>query len=696
MRELFNVEKIIKYVVFPLVIAILVEGIILVFTDNKMYKCPVNAVSSKELENIDNLNWTVRGIEDRGNSLEFVIHPQKYFVHTVYFQFRLGSKIDYMSYGKNSGGGDETLTNIDSSMSALVVLPDFTEDYIIKISGDFVLKDYLVSQDSPRIVKKMIPNPFRIILIFFVLAAMRMKKDVLKNCIVRLKDKANERKMKSILVMAGAEMLWCFIFLSIASLITNLSRYHFRFAVLSGFALIAFVCYALKYIKKIESLWLVISFLFVFCCVVVYPVFPYGGDSEKHMERSLDVAQAYDENDFQHYCSIIEEDKGISIHEVDKNIELANDEGVHSQVSFKYKIFKNIRYISYIPYAAGLVFADALNLKAHYAFLISELINGWFCCLLYYFAIKKLESGKLVLVLFASLPYVLILLSRYSYTSWVIAWITFGSAGIIGILQSKREIGTKDLIPIYGSFLIGALPKAPYMFTVLLALLIPKKRFGKKTYQINILMMASTVFILFMSLVLPIFTNARGAEIYSDIRGGENVNAIGQLFFILKEPLHYLKILIINLCSILSPKSFIFGIDGFASLGSTIGKGHWVHIPIVIVLIFILVILTDKKSDFERCFPIYKRLAVFGLTGMNMCVICSVLYMSYCEVGAETIAGVNPLYLITFMFPLFYCIGNGKIKPGLTWRKYNIICYGVWMFLMFWTIYTEVVAIYYA
>ena len=693
MRDVLDVKKIIKYAVFPFLAALLVEGFILTFTDNKMYDCPLNAVSSKKYEDIDDLNWMGRGIKDQDNLLEFIIHPQDYFIRTVYFQFQLGSKIEYISYDKNSGG---ILTNVDSSTSALVVLPDCTEDYTIIISGDFVLKDYLVSSDPPGIVKKTILNPFRIFLIYFVVAAVCIKKDVLKRYIAWLKSVQIRRMMKGILVIAGACAFWCLIFSGFASFLTNLNRYHIRFSVISGFALTALVCYALKYIKKIESLWLVISALFILCCVVVYPVFPYGGDSEKHMERSLDVAQAYDENDFQHYCSIIEEDKGISIHTVDKYIETANMEGIHSHVSFKYKIFRNIRYISYIPYAAGLVFADALNFKAHTAFLISELVNGWFCCILYYLAMKRLKYGKLVLAIFASLPFILVLISRYSYTSWVIAWITYGSASVIGTLQSKRKIRIKDLLPVYGAFLMGGLPKAPYMFTVLLTLLIPKKRFDKKIYKANILMMALTIIILFLSLVFPIFTDSRGVEIYSDIRGGEKVNAIGQLIFMLKEPLLYLKILIVNLCSILSPKTFIYGGDGFVSLGSTIGKGHWVHVPLVIVIIFIFVIVTDKKNDFKQCLPIQKRLFIFALTVMNMCVICSVLYMSYSEVGEETIAGVNPLYLLTFMFPFFYCIGDGKIKPALAWRKYNILCYGVWMLIMFWTIFTEVVSIYYS
>lgn len=67
---------------------------------------------------------------------------------------------------------------------------------------------------------------------------------------------------------------------------------------------------------------------------------------------------------------------GVLHDELVSRKERALQEVVHSYKKTKWMPFVNLRYVAYIPYAAGLVVSDALNLNAHTAFLISELTNS--------------------------------------------------------------------------------------------------------------------------------------------------------------------------------------------------------------------------------------------------------------------------------------------------------------------------------
>ena len=680
-------KKIIGIIVLSILLTIGLEGIILLFTDNLMYDCPedAEAILTSEMKGKDN---------------RIVIEKEKFHFQprTVYFKFAYGSEFDSILI--NLSSRDETtakaIYNVGRSRSALFEVPENYEIEEIIISGNTTLENCYISENAASIVKKRIPIPLRMLLIFVTSFLVIFYRKNIGDYVMNLRKMI--ANINWLFVCIG--VAWTAVLIAVLYFLTDINRYHIVFAVLSGAAVSAMVMYIKGYIKRIDSLFLIESSLFVILCIWVYPMFVWGGDSYTHFTRTLGVAQVYEDSYGgvnSTYGALIEESKIISYEKVQDKIEVANEEPIYSNVSFRGKIFENTRYIAYITFASGFVIADALNMNAYYAFMLSEIVNAVFCCFLYYLAIRKLKSGKMILILFASFPYILTLTSKYSYTPWVIAWITYGFAYVIGSIQQKEmTVKVRDLIKIQGALLLGMLPKAPYFLLNCITFMIPNRNIEKQVRKKRLLITITTMLILVMTLIFPMIVSREGLAMYTDIRGGENVSAGEQLKFIMNNPATYSVILIKNILSLLSPDSFLFGQCGVTSLGSAMGEGHFVKWPLVIVAIFVFVIITDKKVDSARWLTWKNRLCILIITFINICVLCTVMYMNYSEVGTEIMQGINPLYILTFMFPCFYFLQVGRVKiKKISWRTYNSVVYGGWMVLLWVSIYEQVVNAYY-
>lgn len=93
-----------------------------------------------------------------------------------------------------------------------------------------------------------------------------------------------------------------------------------------------------------------------------------------------------------------------------------------------------------------------------------------------------------------------------------------------------------------------------------------------------------------MILIIPVFTNEKGFDVYSDIPGDTNVDAFGQMKFILTHPMEYTGILMRNIYILFSFSSFMVGSGGFTGIRAlTLGV-----LPLT-ALLLTQVIITDKK-----------------------------------------------------------------------------------------------------
>lgn len=473
----------------------------------------------------------------------------------------------------------------------------------------------------------------------------------------------------------------------------SISRYHLIFLSCFSLFIIAEYYYFNKKIQRVETLFFITAMLVSVCYIFTAPVFVMGGDQGIHFGRTANLAKSYyGENFGSEQESYNEEGTNILIEKMDHVIAEADEGIVYPYTPSKPFRLPSLRYVAYILPAAVLAVADAVNMSPTAAYFAGQLCNALVYVFLIYMGARKLKSGKLMLIVFASLPRMLFLATRYSYTPWVVAWITFAGAYIIGEVQeADKHMDQKDMLVIAVSFLLGILVKAPYFMIIPLALLITRQKLpNSKEYKKYIFLMAAVMVILLMTLIIPVFTNEKGFDIYSDIRGGTNVNALGQLKFILTHPIEYTGILFINIYKLFSFSVFVVGKDGFTGIRA----GTPGVLPIIVFLLFVWVIITDKKVSEKYWLLTKKRIFVFGLTFINICIICTVMYMNYNDVGATVINGCNPMYLMAFMFPFFYYCRSRHVQSDFNWRKYNTVVYGLLTVVMFITIYVRVVGLY--
>ena len=474
---------------------------------------------------------------------------------------------------------------------------------------------------------------------------------------------------------------------------TMILRYHLILLVCFGLFIIVEYYYFRGKIQNAETMFLLTAMLVSVCYIFTAPVFVMGGDQGIHFRRTVELAQSYQEAEFEsEQESYNEEGTNVLIEKMDHAIIEADKDPIYSYTESKPLKLSSLRYIAYIPPAAALAVADAINMPPAAAYFAGQLCNAFVYIFLIYQGARKLKAGKLTLIMFASLPRMLFLATRYSYTPWVVAWMTFAGACIIGETQRPdKMVGWKDMLVIAGSFLAGMLVKAPYFLMIPIALLITGQKFKNlNLYRKYMVLMGGTMLVLLMTLIIPIFVNERGFDIYSDVRGGTNVNAFGQMKFIVMHPVKYAGILLRNIYRLFSFSAFVVGKDGFTGIRA----GMPGVLPTIVLLLFVWVIITDKKVNSESGLRGKERVLVFGLTFVNICWICTVMYMNYSEVGAAVLSGCNPMYLMAFMFPFFYYCRSRHVQSNFNWRMYNTVIYGMFMIIMFANIYVRIINMY--
>lgn len=578
-------------------------------------------------------------------------------------------------------------------MTGIAILAGICIEMLILLFTD----NKMQSATGEAIIRQNVPNTFRVLLLICLVEAVLYRREKILRWIDSKRHADHRLMWVSVGSFLAITVVWSGAFLMLLSIRIKLNSMYYLVGMFSGMAFACFILYYKRRIKRVESLFLAESILFVTLCVFVLPPFAYGGDSAVHLRRSVEMSQSYSMNTFPTYHDMVDDPDsgGVMVDEIRNRVSVEDVEGIQGFHTIDWSVLKNSRHVAYVFFAAGFAISDALNLPAHVAFYIAELCNGCFLCFLLYRGMRKLKCGKAVMLAFSSLPYILILSSRFSYTPWVIAWITYGAALTIGIMQGEGTIEKRELLWLYSVLFLGILPKAPYFFMALFPLLLSKERLGKNR-KLNYALCAICVSALVLTLLLPAFISDNGFEMYSDMRGGGLVSATGQLKFICLNPLLYGKYLIKNVYKLLSFESMVLGNNGFTGIGTAMGKlvERQVVLKEIILLLFLFMIVTDRKEDMERYLTGRNRILVTVLTIMGIGIICTVMYMNYTEVGESTFNGINPLYLLTFMFPFFYFCSSPKITATYSWRKYNFFCYGVWMAIMYATVCFRVVPVY--
>lgn len=345
-----------------------------------------------------------------------------------------------------------------------------------------------------------------------------------------------------------------------------------------------------------------------------------------------------------------------------------------------------ISTISYIPAAIGILFGRSLGLSWAHVFDMGKIFNLLVYIGVFTIAIRKVRYGKLFLAIIGLIPTNLFMACSYSYDPWVTAWTGLGLAYLVSFLQTPdKKIEIKEYILMLLCFALGCMPKAVYFPMILPALFIPSSRFKNSKQAFAIRTALVTVCLaLVASFVLPII-HAGGFGV-GDTRGGTTVNSTLQVQFILSHPLETLNIFwnfIRDYFFLDTNSSTVNAVTSMAYLGT--GKG-WVWVMMVLFAVGMMDREEESSCDW--------RLRIMGFLGLIITIILIVaaLYVSFTPVGSKEVAGVQPRYLLPFIFPAFYFMGT----PGNSLNRHKseiaVIPIAFMSYMFIYTVYCLCVA----
>lgn len=318
-----------------------------------------------------------------------------------------------------------------------------------------------------------------------------------------------------------------------------------------------------------------------------------------------------------------------------------------------------IRTISCIPASIGILFGRSLGLSWAHVFNMGKIFNLFVYVVIFTLAIRKVRYRKLFIALIGLILTNLFMACSYSYDPWVTAWTVLGLAYLISLLQTpEKRIEMREYLLMLIFFAVGCMPKAVYFPMILPALFIPSNRFknSKQAFAIRTALIALCL-ALVASFVLPI-VHAGGFGV-GDTRGGAAVNSAMQVQFVLSHPLETLNIFwnfIRDYFFLDTNSSTVNAVTSMAYLRT--GKG-WVWVMMVLFAVGMMDREEESSCDW--------RLRIMGFLGLIITIILIVaaLYVSFTPVGSKEVAGVQPRYLLPFIFPAFYFMGT----PGNSFNR---------------------------
>ena len=346
--------------------------------------------------------------------------------------------------------------------------------------------------------------------------------------------------------------------------------------------------------------------------------------------------------------------------------------------------------------AAGMFLGRALHLSWNWTLYLSKFFNLLTCAVCGFFAIRRLKSGKMILACVLLIPTNIFLASVFSYDHGVTSFMALGMSYFFAEWQEpQKKLTCRNAFVILGSLTFACLTKAFYAPALLFTLFMPKGKWAetaedrreyisRKTY---VLFTCLALLACLLPYILPMFQG----NVVTDMRGGSSTEPMEQIRYILEDPLRFFRTLFSFQSGYLHPANSYGLLTFFAYEG--LGPG-WKTLCVLLVLIA----LTDKKPcdrTLEKKF--LTRIIGLFLFYISVCIICFCLYISFTPTGMDYIDGVQPRYLLPFVFPVLMLFGSGlaakllKIDREWKQRLYNGVAFLVSLVILFNVIYTVVI-----
>ena len=359
-----------------------------------------------------------------------------------------------------------------------------------------------------------------------------------------------------------------------------------------------------------------------------------------------------------HYKNIVAlshyPDKSVSVAEDDyylscfvpqlKNSCDVKDKSYHNIINDSYSkrtsvgYNENITYKSvvYMPVAIAMMILRGIGLNLSLIILGAKLAGVLFYLYIVYRGMKHLKNGKMVVAAASTMPGAMFIIANFNYDYWLIGLTLYSTCYIVGEYQNPdKYIKIKDFVYIIASTLLGIAVKVVYIPLLGIIAFLPKKKFEKKKGIVAFrCFFCGIVICAIIGFAILIFGGGLGI---GDTRGGEEINAMGQIKYILSNPLQYTKTLLTFIKDYWSIKK----IPDYNTATAYLMKpaGYWGY-----VAAFMLLVMLYDRSD-NNTVKWYLSASSILIGFITSCRVATALYVVYNPVGSLSIVGCQARYL---------------------------------------------------
>ena len=304
----------------------------------------------------------------------------------------------------------------------------------------------------------------------------------------------------------------------------------------------------------------------------------------------------------------------------------------------------NFQILPYIFQVICILIGKLFSLSALGLMYASRIGGLILYCLISYFALNNCDRYKPVFIAVMFLPISIYVSASSSYESLIIS-----SAYLLVSYYCKNTITIKDLPLIIFAVSVSAI-KLPHLILIAIILFIPKNRIdiklkGKKIpkWVIILIGVVATIVVYYL---MTLYVSVMKTGYPPTERWNPDVNIMGQIEFILKNPFAYVSRLVLTLYE---NSMFFNGLGEFGYLD--------VHIPMIsylsVISLFIASFFAINKNNKEKTFSIY---VLLGFIAMFVAIIMTALYVTWTPVSMIRVIGLQVRYFLPVIPLLFITI----------------------------------------
>jgi len=304
---------------------------------------------------------------------------------------------------------------------------------------------------------------------------------------------------------------------------------------------------------------------------------------------------------------------------------------------------------------------------------------------------KRLKTGKIVVLLIALIPTNMFMAGNYTYDTWLVAWSILGLSAFFGEWQQPEKKMDKITPWVIGaSMFLAVQRKQVYFPLTFITIFLPLSKFQskKECWQYRCIVLAAAL-LPFAAVYINNIVKGMGA---GDTRGGEAVNADSQMDFVRNDPLQTGRILLNFLKNYLNPLS-----QGPEYITKMAYFGYS-PMNVNFLLGTILVGACVSREEGETKFPWWTKIGCLVVYAAIGFIAAFSMYVAFTAVASEEVAGCQGRYLLPALFPLVYVCSRFSsktwVKNVLKENNMNLLLMLIMIAGSIWGLWTGCVALY--